>query len=533
MKSTYLFLLGLLAASQAGAHGEHEQTSALTAAAPVSAAAQTDTLVRSLNLPSASAARLKQAVVAYLLQRDALLARHSAAGEAERARIESQLQQLAERQRAAVAAILTPAQAQAFFALLEAQGAVAPTARARASRWLVNASGERSKHIFEKDSNQGVLVNVQSVEKTTLDKQDYQQVKATGIPNYRVMITPEILDTLKKRPKAATDFIGGKPNVALGDVVEFGQNIGYNSSPRNCSTTGGNGYWPPGPECPQNVSKQASFPLQPTPATEVCYTGLGPAGLMLNGTSVFNWNDGQSNKNEGVWHNTAANAEVHDLDLCSGHAANNNYHHHNWSACQASQFGDQGQHHSPVYGYAADGYPIHGPWFSKGVLAKSAWVKRDYDHAQSASGCGEAGARSCLLNDPYDLSKGKTATSKPGPATNTTFISQSGNPIPAVSGLFFEDYYYDPARSARKGANLDQDNGHEHDGLGYHYHLSMERDQTGKLVPAFPFTIGPRYHGKLPSNASATCNSSATALPGGPGGQPPGGQPPGGQPPGG
>lgn len=391
--------------------------------------------------------------------------------------------------------------------------------------WIINATGERSKKIFEASTSQGALVNVQSVTKVSQDGKDYEQVKATGIPNYKVTVTQEIVDTLNSRPKASTDFVNGKTNVAVGDVVEFGQDIGYKSSTTNCLTTGGYGYWPPGPECPQDKGKQGTFPLKPTASAEVCNTGLGAIGYMINGTSIYNWNDGRSYNNAGVWHNTAANAEVHDLDICSGHAAVGDYHHHNWSTCQAEQFGDKSDGHSPIYGYAADGYPVHGPWMASGMLVKSAWVKRDYDNAESASGCGAAGARTCLLKDPYDLSQGTVTATSAGPTTSATYITQSGNPVSAASGLFYEDYYYDAALTAQGGAYLDKNNGHDHDSLGYHYHLTIEHSQGGKLVPAFPFTFGPRFHGKLESNALTTCASSATALPAG-GNPPPGGMPP-------
>lgn len=395
------------------------------------------------------------------------------------------------------------------------------TASGSTSAWIINTT-ERSRKIFESASSQGVLVNVQSVSTVTQDGKDYEQVKATGIPDYQVTVTQDILDTLNSRPKVSTDFVDGKTTVAVGDVVEFGQDIGYKSSTTNCQSTGGYGYWPPGPECPLDKAKQASFPVQPTVITDICNTGLGAIGYMVNGASIYNWNDGRSYNNQNVWHNTAANAEVHDLDICSGHAAVGDYHHHNWSTCQAKQFGDKADGHSPIYGYAADGYPVYGPWFANGVLAKSAWVKRDYASADSASGCGAAGARSCLLNDPYDLSAGTVTTTSVGPTTSATYITQSGNPVSAASGLFYEDYYYDATLTALGGAYLDQNNGHNHGELGYHYHLTIESGSDGKLLPAFPFTFGPRFHGKLESNGLTTCASTATAGLSAAGGRPPG-----------
>ncbi|MFE8072250.1 YHYH protein [Marinobacteraceae bacterium S3BR75-40.1] len=388
--------------------------------------------------------------------------------------------------------------------------------------WMLNTEGERSGTIFEENTNQGVLVNVQSVEAVTRDGKNYVEVQSSGIPSYRVEVTQELLDSLDERPNAATDFASGMPDLAVGEEVAFGQDIGYLSTTRgNCMTTGGYGYWPPGPDCPQDIAKVGDFPVEPSDNDTVCDTGLGPVGYFLNGTSIYNWDDGQSYNNEDTWHNTAANAEVHDLDICSGHAAQSDYHHHNWSHCLADQLDDEGNGHSPIYGFAADGYPVYGPWFADGELARSAWVARDYSDPDSASGCGEANARTCLLVDPYDLTQGTMPAANAGPASNGTITSMSGNPIAAESGLYFEDYYYDPSLTAQGGAYLDEHNGHAHDGLGYHYHLSMARNDAGELVPAFPFTVGPTFKGELDDNTVTQCGGQ---VPGGAGGMfpPPG-----------
>jgi len=96
-------------------------------------------------------------------------------------------------------------------------------------------------------------------------------------------------------------------------------------------------------------------------------------------------------------------AEVYDVDVCGGHAANGDYHHHFSSGCLGKLVNDEGTDHSPIYGYAADGYAIYGPWYSDGVLAKSSWAVRDYDDASSATGCGTAGVRDCVLVDEFDV----------------------------------------------------------------------------------------------------------------------------------
>ena len=391
-------------------------------------------------------------------------------------------------------------------------------AHEQTGNWIVNKDQERSAHIHEQKDGKGVLVNVQSVSTETIDNRDYVRIEASGIPNYRVTVDQQLLDLLSARPKSVEDFVNGTPDINLGDVVEYGQNIGFRSATENCDTTGGAGYWPPGPGCPTNVSKSSLFTYQPVATDEECKTGLGAIGYFSNGTSIYDWNDGQSYNNERVWQHTAANAEIHDLDICLGHAANGDYHHHNFSTCLAEQLNDEGNAHSPSYGQAADGYPVHGPWHADDTLVVSSWKARDYDSADSPTGCGVAGQRTCLLVDQYDISKGTQPASSNGPATSEFITSLSKNPISARSGLYFQDYYFDTSNAALGGVNLDKHNGHEHDDLGYHYHLTISRNDDGTFTPTFPFTFGPTYKGVLDDNALSRCSTGA---PGG-GRMPPG-----------
>ena len=78
-----------------------------------------------------------------------------------------------------------------------------------------------------------------------------------------------------------------------------------------------------------------------------------------------------SYNNQDVWNNFALPFRSAAMDVCHGHSGNGMYHHHSYNACLKQQLGDEGKGHSPIYGYSGDGYPIHGPYHSKGVLAKS------------------------------------------------------------------------------------------------------------------------------------------------------------------
>ena len=393
---------------------------------------------------------------------------------------------------------------------------VSPSVAEIFSRWIINTS-DRSTKIFESaNSSLGVLEDVQLVNPETVASRDYAYVEASGIPNYDVGITQEIIDELNSRPRLGNDFVAAATSAVLGSTVEFGEDIGYRSSTANCLSTGGDGYWPPGPACPTDQNKQEYLAVEPVPTSTSCETGLGAIGLMVNGTSIYNWGDGQAYGN-GVWYNLAPIAEQYDVDICGGHAPpSGDYHHHFYTSCLANLVADEGDGHSPIYGFAADGYALYGPFESAGVLAVSGWDTRDYGAASGQGGCATPGQRSCVLNDVYDLTQGVSTVTQ-GPDIGATVTTLSGNNLAAADGYYLEDYYYS-SDQAGLSVRLDEHNGHDNnDGRGYHYHITLLAEED-KLVPRFPFTIGPEFYGDLPDNAMASC--------GGAGGGPPPGPPP-------
>ncbi|ASM54827.1 hypothetical protein PNIG_a2853 [Pseudoalteromonas nigrifaciens] len=383
---------------------------------------------------------------------------------------------------------------------------------AKLASWLINKD-TTSTYI---QNNGAVVEDVQSVEVVSVAQDDadveYMYVQTTDIPKYDVTLTQEQVDALNNRPRAATDFYNGVTSAAVGQTISFGEDIGYNSSTENCNDTGGAGYWPPGPGCPTVQAVEAYFPITPTdlPDTETCETGLGTVGLMVNGTSIFNWGDGMSYGNN-VWYTLAPIAEQYDVDVCGGHAANGEYHHHFYTSCLADLLEDDGDAHSPIYGFAADGYPLYGPYESNGQLALSGWEMRDYGASTSEGGCGTQGERSCTLVNQYDISQG-TQISDTGPAIGAEVTTLSGNTLNADDGYYFEDYYY--AQKTVAGAQLDEHNGHDtNDGKGYHYHITLSLDSDGKLQPSFPYQIGPRFKGQLADNSIGRCDTGETMGP--------------------
>jgi hypothetical protein len=88
---------------------------------------------------------------------------------------------------------------------------------------------------------------------------------------------------------------------------------------------------------------------------------MGPIGIALNGVVFFNPFD----------------ADIQDatdlMDRCCGHPSpRNQYHYHKYPVCVKSPFIDEGNDHSPLIGFALDGFPVYGPYEGKGQMAKDA-----------------------------------------------------------------------------------------------------------------------------------------------------------------
>lgn len=109
-----------------------------------------------------------------------------------------------------------------------------------------------------------------------------------------------------------------------------------------------------------------SIPLVPEYSETISQVPMGPIGFALNGVVFFNpFEVGGMNAVEGyseVW-----------LDSCCGHPENRGvYHYHKYPVCVKSPFRDDGKGHSPVIGFAFDGFPVYGPYEADGIMAKDA-----------------------------------------------------------------------------------------------------------------------------------------------------------------
>ena len=230
-----------------------------------------------------------------------------------------------------------------------------------------------------------------------------------------------------------------------------------------------------------------------------CTIGLGPQGKLVTGASIYSFSDGTSYLSQGVWYNNAPSFEIYDMDINSGHSANGDYHNHFHSLGLQALLGDNGTDHSPLYGFMNDGYPVYGPYQDEDTLAVSCWQKRDYN--DPVTGC-VGGERTCVFVDAYDYTKGTTTASHSGPLLNSTITTQSGNVISTDSGIYQQDYFFNATCAAQGGEFLNKNNGHSHDGYGWHYHITVDLVGT----PTYPYMAGPLFYGCFKS--STTCRTS-------------------------
>ncbi len=126
------------------------------------------------------------------------------------------------------------------------------------------------------------------------------------------------------------------------------------------------------------------LPLEPKLNDHITRLPMGPIGTAVNGVVYFNpFEQGGMNAVEGyseVW-----------LDSCCGHPQQTGvYHYHKYPVCVKSPFRDNGKQHSPVIGFAFDGFPIYGPYESEGLMAKDAVGEQTLDacngHTDSVRG---------------------------------------------------------------------------------------------------------------------------------------------------
>jgi len=230
------------------------------------------------------------------------------------------------------------------------------------------------------------------------------------------------------------------------------------------------GPWAGNPNTPAN--QNFCFKITRTPQENngtKTKTPLGHVGVWTNGVSVFNALDAQSYNNQNVWFRNAYFFEGASFDDCLGHPApNGEYHHHVNPVCLYDLF--YTNLHSPIIGYAFDGFPIYGAYAYTNTDGTGA-IKRMTSSYRKRN-----------ITTRTTLPNGSTASAA-GPAINTQY------PL----GAFIEDYEF-----VQGLGDLDEHNGRvaitpDYPNGIYAYYVTIDEDAN----PLYPYTVGPTYYGTV------------------------------------
>jgi len=334
--------------------------------------------------------------------------------------------------------------------------------------WLQNNS-ITARHYVSGNStpiNDADLVNVQTVQYST----NWVYINTTGLPSY-----------------VTGPFLDGNPSLATNQnaIFKLPLNPAMNTGTFS-STTGGN------------------------------------IGLFINGVALFDYRDGVSwNPNTNSlcggpgnspcpggptatqdWNRDAILAEKGGFDCSKAHPAMGNYHHHqnpsafkldlNVISTVCNLYNADGLYaidstvHSPLIGFAYDGFPIYGAY--------------GYKNADGTGGI-------VRIKSSYHLRNITTRTTSPtgasvaaGPAVSSTY------PL----GYFREDYEY-IATSAATPDYLDEHNGRfcvtpEYPNGIYCYFATVDQNWNS----AYPYVVGPTFYGTVTGSKVTSVSEPVT-----------------------
>ena len=298
------------------------------------------------------------------------------------------------------------------------------------------------------------------------------------------------------------------------------------------------------------------FPRTPSVVTGKTNTSNGAIGYFVNGVAFFDNRDAFSYLNahgfdatpmnqmmygngDGIWNRDAYPNEQVTFDAALAHQAGNQYHYHVQPIALRYQLGDHVDYnsgtnvytestsnpaHSPIIAWAADGYPVYGPYGYDDPTGQTTTVRRmvagyvarnGQDNTTNLSATGRH-----TLPAWAATAQGRSATlasNQYGPSVSPTY------PL----GHYLEDNDYLGDLGYVQGAtnnpgavffDLDRYNGRfcvtpDYPGGTYAYFSTLNSDNT----PAFPYNVGRQFYGVPTGGAvSSITESVTTAFHGGP-----------------
>ncbi len=324
---------------------------------------------------------------------------------------------------------------------------------------------------------------------------------------------PAITKWLQNTTAVGSYYTSGASAAISNNILANCQKVQYSANWVYVSTKGMPAY-PTGPFLDGNPSQatdqNAIFKISLNPTqntgTATATTG-GNIGIFINGVAVFDYRDGvawnaTTNALCGgpgnppcpggpaatqAWSRDAILAEKQGFDCAKGHPAMGNYHHHqNPSAFKLDKnvisticnlydadglYAIDSTVHSPLIGFAYDGFPIYGAYGYKNVDGTGGIVRMKSSYS--------------LRNITVRNTSPTGATVAAGPAVNATY------PL----GYFREDYQYN-ATSAATPDYLDEHNGRfcktpEYPNGIYCYFATVKANWNS----AYPYLVGPTFYG--------------------------------------
>lgn len=237
----------------------------------------------------------------------------------------------------------------------------------------------------------------------------------------------------------------------------------------------------PGGAVAQNYVFRFQLTPQPEIGTHTKSPMMGPIGLLLNGIPIYGLSNakswtGSTNADPGaggmgIWNVEVGLSEGFVLDTAFGaHPQQAGAYHSHTTPYRLYKNTPAGQH-SPIVGWAFDGYPVYGPYGYSDPMDSTSTITRM-----------KSGYSLRSITNRTALPDGSAAT-QTGPDVSATY------PI----GTYCEDYEW----LALNGGDLDEYNGRfcrtpEFPEGTYAYFVTIDAAGTA----AFPYYIGLTYYGK-------------------------------------
>lgn len=317
---------------------------------------------------------------------------------------------------------------------------------------------------------------------------------------------PAITSWLHNTTVTGAYYVSGNSTPISNNILVNCQAVQYSTNWVYVSTKGIPAY-PTGPFLDGNPSQAQNqnaifkFSLNPVQNTGTpTNTTGGNIGVFINGVALFDYRDGVSWRSstnslaggplggmgDNVWNRDAVVAERGGFDCAKGHPAMGNYHHHqnpsafdldiNVISTICNLYDSEGLYvidateHSPLLGFAYDGFPIYGAY--------------GYANTDGTGGIVRIKSGYQLRNITVRTHYADGTNVTDGPAVSTTY------PL----GYFREDYEY--VSHPGQPDYLDAHNGRfcvtpEYPNGIYCYFATVDANHNS----AYPYAVGPTFYG--------------------------------------